>query len=397
MKKAKFLGKGLFYIFFFVFFSVLYLVLEEPKESVCLTISISILLIIIKDKDKILSGIPFYYLTLVFTLSFFISTLIIFSRGYSMELTVEGTVKDIDGKAVLLVYEGEPEMYSFEKGITNIKINGSIKDKIISPYILWLNKRHYQFLGKSNYKENTIKVKKGLQTFLTNEFKVYVSYLYDTAYVEEVLIEIANDGYRDVIIVPVFLTEGQNLRILKSRIERMKLYSLNINVKYTDPLWNSEDIAISYENKIKQHIDDESVANIGIILVGEGQVGYRKNNNLKAVREDSMFRNRIKAKLGNNTGINENKIKIGWFKYVEPDYEESIIDLLDYSIRKIVLIYTKPSVTNIENITISKKIASKVNFPEGVKVTIVDGFLNDFLFINELKNRIEFTNLQKWE
>lgn len=397
MKKTKFINISLVYIFFFVFFSVLYLVLEEPKESIFLMLSISIIIIIIKDRDKILSGIPFYYLSFVFVLSYFISILFIFSRGYSMELSVAGTTKDIEGKAVLLVYEGESEMYSFKKSITNIKKNGTVKSIVISPYILSSNKRYYQFLGKSDYKENTLKVKRELQAILPEEFKVYISYLYDTAYLEEVLIDIANDGYRDVIIVPIFLTDGQKLRILKSRVEKMKLYNLNINVKYTETLWNSEDIVNSYENKIIQHIDEGNIANTGIILVGEGQEGYMKNKHLKAVREDSMFRNRIKLRLVHTSNINENKIKIGWFSHIDPDYGESIKNLLDYNVGKIIIIYTTPSVTNIENTIISKKIASKVDIPEGVKVTIIDGFLDDFLFVNELKNRIEFTNLQKWE
>ena len=110
-----------------------------------------------------------------------------------------------------------------------------------------------------------------------------------------------------------------------------------------------------------------------------------------------MFRNRIKSKLGSASNINEHKIKTGWFNYIDPDYEDSLKSLLDYSVGEIIIIYTKPSVTNIENTIMSKKIISRVDIPEGVKVTIINGFLDDLLFVNELKNRIEFTNLQKWE
>lgn len=397
MEKSKALNKRLLYVFLFVFFSVLYFVFEEPKESIFLILSISTLIIIIKDRDKILSGTPIYYIVLVIVLSYIASTIFILTRGYSMELSISRTPKDVEDKAVLLVYEGESEMFSFEKGITNINNKGTLKEKFCAPYTLWINKKYYQTLGKSNYKMNTVKVKRKLQTLLSDEFKVYLSYLYDTDYVEEVLINIANDGNRDVIIVPVFLTDGQNLKVLKSRVEKMKLYHLNINVKYIEPLWDSEEIADSYDNKISQILEGENSNSIGIVLVGEGQEGYKRNKNLKAVREDSMFRNRIKTRLVDNTGIDENKIKIGWFNYVEPYYEESVKSLLDYSVRRIIILYAKPSVTNIENTIISQKIISKVYIPEGIRVTIIDGFLEDIFFLNELKNRIEFTNLQKWE
>lgn len=397
MKKISFFYKDLILIFLLVFFSALYLAFDEPKESIFLMLSISILIIIIKDREKILSGNSFYFLAFIFILSYIVSISFIHSRGYSMNLLVTGIDKDIKGKAVLLIYEGEPEKYSFEKGITNIQKDGAISNKVLSPFILWNNKRYYQELGKSDYKKNTAKVKEELQALLPGEFKVYVSYLYDTTYVEEALIDIVNDGYKDVIIVPVILTDGHNLNLLKSRIEKMKLFKLNINVKYTEPLWNSEAIAISYESIISQHIDKKNISSVGLILVGEGQKGYKRNNYLKAVKEDSMFRNRIKSKLVSTFNINEYKIKTGWFSYIDPDYEDSLKSLLDYSVGKIFIIYTKPSVTNIENTIISKRIVSKVDIPDGVKVTIIDGFLDDLFFISELKNRIEFSNLQKWE
>lgn len=397
MKRLIFFDKSLVYIFLFVFFSILCLVLDEPKESVFLILSTSILLIIIKDKEKIIKGKSIYHLIFVLILSYFISVILISTRGYSMNLSTSRNNKDSEGKAVLLVYEGEPRMYSFDKSMTNINKNGAFFSRLFSPFILFENKMYYQKLGKSDYREDTIEVGEELQTFLSEGFKVYVSYLYDTVYVEEALISIANDGYSDVIIAPVFLTDGFNLSILKSRVEKMKLYNLNINVKYIDPLWNSESIVDSYANILEQQINKYDNGNIGIILVGEGQIGYRKDENLKAAREDSMFRNRIRTKLIENLSLNEHKIKTGWFKYLKPDYKDTLRDLLDYSIGEIIIIYTKPSVTDIENTIIYRKVASMNQIPEGIKVTIIDGFLNDLLFINELKNRIEFTNLQKWE
>ncbi len=397
MKKLNFFNISFVYIFLFVFFSILFLISDEPKESIFLILSTSILLIIIKDKDKILKGKPFYYLIIIFVFSYLAGTILISTRGYSMNLLTTGRSKDAQGKAVLLVYEGEPSMYSFEKSIRNINKNGSIKSKLFSPFILYENKRYYQRIGKSDYKKNTREVKTELQFFLSDSFKVYLSYLYDTVYVEEALINIANDGYKDVIIVPVFLTDGQTLNTLKSRVEKMKLFKLNINVKYIEPLWNSETIVNSYEDIVKKRLNKDNLGNTGIILVGEGQSGYRKDQNLNAAREDSMFRNRIRTKLIDNLGINEHKIKTGWFKYIEPNYMDAFEDLLDYNVGDIIILYTKPSVTNIEIAAIYKKIASRNDIPEGIRVTIIDGFLNDLFFINELKNRIEFTNLQKWE
>lgn len=397
MKKYNFLNKSLCYIFFLVFFGLLYFVYEEPKESVFLVLSSITATLIIRNRDRLLSNKKFITILIYIILSYIISIAFIFSRGYKMELYLNGLEQKNKGKAVMLVYEGEAEKYNLKKSIANIKEDRNLKDIILSPFILWSKKRYYNELGKSDYKENTLKVKNQLQDLLSDDFKVYLSYIYDTTYVEEALIQIVNDGYRDVIICPVILSDGQNLSILKSRIEKMKLFKLNITVKYTESLWDSETIENSYEELISQHIDDDNPGNTGIVLVGEGQRGYRKNKYLKGLKEDSMFRNRIKTKLAESYHLNENKIKTGWFNYIEPNYMDSINTILEYNLGKVLIIYTKPSVTNIENIIITQKIRSRPDIPEGVKVLIIDGFLKDSKFINELKNRIEFTNLQKWE
>ncbi len=397
MNKSNFFDRSLVYIFVFVFFSVLYLVLDEPKESIFLILSTIALLIIIRDREKILKGKTICQLIFFIVLSYFITIIIISTRGYSMNLETTRRSKSLEGKAVLLVYEGEPNMYSFNTSMTNINKNGTVFTRIFSPFVLFERKAYYQKLGKSDYNRKATEIGEELQTFLSEGFKVYVSYLYDTVYIEEGLINLANDGYADVIIVPVFLTDGHNYNVLKSRVEKMKLFNLNINVKYIDPLWNSESIVNSYVNILKEQAKKYNNGSIGIVLVGEGQIGYRRDKNLKATREDSMFRNRIRTKLIDDLGCNENKIKIGWFKYTKPNYKDIVRDLLDYSIGELIIIYTKPSVTDIENITIYRKIASTDYIPEGIKVTIINGFLNDLFFINELKNRVEYTNLQKWE
>lgn len=395
MKKLIFFNKSLVYVFVFVFTAILFLVLDEPRESIFLILSTSTFLMMIKDRKKIFKVRPFLNFIIIFFLSYFISVILITTRGYTLKLMATGRKKDANGKAVLLVYEGEPEMYSFKKGIENININGT--GKLFSPFILFENKRYYQSIGKSDYKKNTIGVATELQALLSNGFRVYLSYLYDTPYIEEALINIANDGYKDVIIAPVFLVDGHTSSVLKSRVEKMKLFNLNIDVKYIEPLWDSESLVNSYETIIRRRLNENNLGNTGILLIGEGQVGYNKNNFLNAVREDSMFRNRIRTKLIDGLGINEHKIKSGWFKYIEPNYLDAFSDLLDYNLGEIIVVYTKPSVTNIEIATIYKKITSKQDIPEGIKVTIIDGFLDDLLFIYELKNRIEFTNLQKWD
>ena len=240
-------------------------------------------------------------------------------------------------------------------------------------------------------------MKNELQQLLDENYKVYISYMNDSKYIEECLIDIVNDGYHNVIVVPMVLTDGHTLEILKARIEKMKLFNLNINIKYVEPLWNNNTISVSYVKTIEKYINRNKLTDIGVVLVGEGEKGYNRGSHIKSAKENLMLRNKIKSYLISDLGMEEYKIKTAWFNFIEPNYSDTVNNLLEYSVGNILIVYVNPSASNIDNSIIARKIKSSVEFPEGVKARVLDGFLKDSSITNEIKNMVEFVNLQKCE
>lgn len=384
------------YTIIFVFFGIMFMINTGIKENIYLVISFSGLILLLKKIFNLKKSIYILHILITIFFIYNLTILIIFQKSYVMNIYKPNYDTEEKGQAVLLVYKGEGEMYDLKIQINNIKINGNYWEKYTLPFILYRNKKYYENIGKSYYKKNTVKVKEMLENEISDDFKVYIGYLNDTKYVEESLIDIVNEGYHNIIVVPVFLTDSREVSILKQRIDKMKLYNLNIQVRYTETLWKSTIAEISYLNKIIKQIDLQNVLDVGVILVGNDNKYKGNESTVNALKQDLMFRQGIQKYLVEKIGLQEYKVKLGWIHSLETHYIEAIQELLEQGVGKIICIYINPSTTNIENVMIARKIHKSVQIPEAVSIKVIDGFLKDLNFVLILKKSIEFVNLQSW-
>ncbi|RKD34289.1 ferrochelatase [Thermohalobacter berrensis] len=396
MGDIKDIKNEIFYILLFVFFFNLFLAYEDPIENVFLIISYSGLIMIFKNRSKLNTKRRIIFLIIFMLIFYIISVFFLFTQSYNMNLKTSYIGRKSEKTAVLLTYYGEDNMFNMGKRINDLKMDENFINKVKAPFILHKTKRNYEEIGQSDYIKNTIKVKKEVEKRLNENYKVYLGYLKSTKYIEEILINIVNDGYYKIIVVPVFITEGNEFTELKERINNLKLFNQNIYIKWTEPLWDSEKIINSYVEKILFETDINKTSDTGILLIGHGERGYGREEYIEGIKQDLLFRKKIKNYLVNDIKIGKNKIKLAWMNYVEPNYVYEFQRLLEYGVGNIICLYVNPSATNIENYTIAFEIKEEVEIPEGVKVKVVDGFLNDAYFIEELVSRIKFTNLQKW-
>ncbi|WP_050353671.1 ferrochelatase [Gottschalkia purinilytica] len=367
---------------------------DGMKSTIFLLISFYSLIVVVTNRDKLLEEKIKTIFCIV--LPYILSVIFINVRDYNMDLNLLGNALKKDETAVILVYKGESERYSLSKEVLNIKNKNSLSEKIKIPFKLNKVKRNYNLIGKSDYKKETIRFSRELQKSLNeNNYNVYIGYMNDNKYIEETIIDVANNGYKNVIVVPIFLTEDSNVLELKSRVENMKLFNLNINIKYTESLWNSKAVLNSYFNKIAKQIETDNTSDTGVVLIGGGEKDYNNEKYIQSIKEDTMFRNKLRLLLQKELNLQEHKVKACWFEYIDPKYEDIVRDMLEYGVSKILIVYTNLSVTDIENNIMADNIINNVEFPDGVSIKIIDGFIDDEKLVQELKNRIEFTNLQK--
>lgn len=374
-----------------VLFLNLYLICEEPKESLCLILSFYFLFKIFNKKKDIYidtnkNEILIMKFSVVLITYIIIQILLLFNME-KIDLTIEKNYIERQEKAVLLAYQGEASKYNLKTQARNINLNGDIKDRINKTFVLNKYKRIYGEIGKSDYRKKVNLVKEKLSKMINKErYEVYVGFLNDKRHIKEVLVEIANDGYHEVIVVPMFIKNDKYYTNMKKSIEEMQLFNQDISIKYTEGFKNNEGLTESYMTKIDNEIEQVNRSSTGVILIGSGE---------NPLEEELLFRSKIEDYLHKFSKIEKNKIKKAWFSNTKPNYIDEMKDLLELGVSNIIIIYTEPGVTNKENNEIYKNISGKIDFPEGVKVKIIDGFLTEDKLIEEIEKQVEILEIMK--
>ncbi|WP_427338481.1 hypothetical protein [Caloranaerobacter sp. DY30410] len=388
------LNKLLFYIIMFIFFSVLFFVYDNTLENIFLLLSFIGFINMLEQRKIFRAKKNIFLLIGIILITYILSISFLFTQKYNMKIGSLNTYRRKEDKAVLLVVEGESPVYIPSKAITNIWLNESFLSKISMPYQLYNIKKNYHMIGKSDYNKNIQKLVNKLRNGLSEEYYINIAYLKDTEYVEEKIFDLVTKGYYKIIIVPVIVSEGSEFAGLKKRIEKLRLYNYNVQIRWTEPFWNSEYLVISYINKISSNVNAKKIKDTGIVLIGQGE--SNKSNLIKSIKQQIMFSKKVKTYLVEELGIDESKIKIAWFDKLKPDYVQAVKEVLEYGVGEVLCIYLKPTTTNIDNNIIANKIKRQIDFPEGIKIKVIDGFCNDDNIIKEIRNRIRLADMKVW-
>lgn len=372
-----------------VLFLNFYLIFEEPRESLCLILSFYFMFKVFNTEKQTQKSVNKSKKRLLqfcsILLTYVIVQVFLYLNTPNPHLNIEKSYTKQDKKAILLVYEGEASNYNLKNQIRNLKTNGTILEKMNLTIMLNKSKRNYYKIGKSDYRKKAVIIKERLQrTMGKDEYEVHLSFFKDRNYVEDSIIGIVNNGFSEVIVIPMFIESDKSYERIDEIIKKTKLFNEEINIRYTEVFSSSEKLINSYMKKIDNQINEEKISSTGIILIGKG---------LDPSKEEVLFRSKIKDYLNKFSNVEEKKIKKAWLSNSSPNYVSKIKDILELGISDLIVVYTEPGVTNIENKEIYENIIKKVRFPEGVKIKLIDGFLTQDDLIEEIKNRIEMLEL----
>jgi protoheme ferro-lyase len=296
--------------------------------------------------------------------------------------------------SVILVYSGEDSMYSTTNQITRILLQKNKKDILFYPIKLYENKLLYNKIGKSQYKNKTKEFYNKLCNEIEDDYKVYMGYLYDDRYLEKEILNIVKEGYQKIIVVPMFLDDNYNVLNLKKRIEDLKLYNYGIEYKYIDTLWKSESLVDSYIEKIKLNFKNINKSGINLVGIDKDIIDENKGESIK---QNILFRNKIKEKLITELNIDPSLIKLSWYNDLSPDFISKNMELFEYGISELIILPVNVESSDLIKYDIYHHSIKTSELPEGVKVKVIDGFVNDNNMVKDIIKKIEYIDMQKWK
>ncbi|MEG0180695.1 MAG: hypothetical protein RR657_02295, partial [Peptostreptococcaceae bacterium] len=190
-----------------------------------------------------------------------------------------------DETVVLLLYDGEDKNYNLSERANEIYFEQGYKAYLNSLYNLNKYKGYYEKLGSSDFKDTANDIAIGLREKLDDNYKVLNTYMYTNPYLENTLNEVILQGYKEIILCPMFITEGKDFEVFNKRLQGMELSKYGVNLEITDVFYKSNNLAKSYTDEIVGNINNKDV-DAGVLLIG-----LEDENNLE---QDIIFREKIK-------------------------------------------------------------------------------------------------------
>ncbi|MGL4796918.1 MAG: CbiX/SirB N-terminal domain-containing protein, partial [Paraclostridium sp.] len=230
-----------------------------------------------KDYKNILIGLIISFAIINLSIIFFIKDSI---KPKSIEL---GEVQK--DTLVVLVYDGEDRNYNVRERANEMYYEQGYKSYFNSIYSLYKHKSYYEKLGSSDFKDTTYDIESRLRDKLGYDYKVISTYMYTKPYFENYIQESAALGYKDIIICPMFITEGKDFKNFKERLEKLELSKYGLNIRLTEVLYKSSNLAKAYADEIVNDINNKEI-DAGVLLVG-----LHNENNLE---QDIIFREKTK-------------------------------------------------------------------------------------------------------
>lgn len=317
-------------------------------------------------------------------------TLLVFQ--YSVDTEKIGTqYLENNNTAVVLILEGEPSTYQLPYILRNEILKGERWHMPILPFKLFQQKLLYE---RSNSLQDSFYIndmKQKLERILGGEYRVYVGYLYNRPFVEEVLQEAMLDGNGRLIITPVLLSETESLSQINRTILEVNPQQYRVNIKSTNPLWDSDALAQSFVERILQQMNHKAYGKAGVVLVGGP---YRKGmENILYVKQEILFQEKIRDLLIKQ-GFSQQQIRKSFLN--KQDITREMELLMEQGVKEILIMQVSSRAEGIEMRNRLDKITDNKEFNGSIEISHVSGWRHNDQLLLELARRIELINLQKW-
>ncbi|MGL5329560.1 MAG: CbiX/SirB N-terminal domain-containing protein [Peptostreptococcaceae bacterium] len=280
---------------------------------------------------------------------------------------------------ILLVSEGESKNYNLKERASEIYFEKGFMSYVSSITDLVTYKMYYEEFGSSDFKEDAEYIASSLRERLGSNYKVVNSYLYSTPYFENSIEDIISKGYKNIIICPLFMTEGKDYEIFTKRYEDLNISTYNLNkVEILDTFYKSNNLALLYKEEILNTITTKN-KDIGVLLVG-----FQNENNLE---QDILFREKIRDYILQDEKNSYIQIKLPLLENNKKDIIKYGEELLEYGIDGLYIVLPTSIIDGIHTKSLVNDILNELDMGD-TKFYYIDANKKYDLIVNEIFSRI---------
>jgi sirohydrochlorin ferrochelatase len=299
--------------------------------------------------------------------------------------------------AIVYFTHGEPETYNPIGWLNQFKEFDEQGIQFVPffarPVFVYMLRNKYLEVGKSNHRQTHREMLASLEKLYRAEgdstTRFYLCFLDDEPRPDAAVIQALNDGAGRIIVANVFLTisnhtaEGQNL-IREVEAEE----KLDVEIVFTDPLWDSETLLSVFPEKVYAKMGDMPKEKVAIALVGHGQPDEWDVEWATETEQESAFREEI-MELFVKEGFKRENLGSAWMEFKSPKPAELMGDFVKNNVSTIYYFSTAISADAIHSQADVPHLVNEYSFPSGIERINLGAWNNHPTVIKAIKERTD--------
>lgn len=299
--------------------------------------------------------------------------------------------------AVVYFTHGEPETFSPIGWLNQFREFDEDHIKFIPfvarPFFIYALRQKYLEVGYSHHRQEHINMLKNLESLYLQEgdstTRFYLSFLDDEPRPDAAVIRALNEGAARIVVAPVFVTisnhtaEGQKL-VTELDCE----HKYGVEVRFADPLWNSETLMRAFIEKVNARIGNTPKDKAAIALIGHGQPDEWDVEFPTETSQETAFLEEI-IKLFEKDGFNRKNMGKAWMDFKSPKPYELMKSFVKNDVEKIFYFAAAISAEAIHSQSDIPEMVHEYPFPPGMEVVNMGAWNAYPLVIKAIKERID--------
>lgn len=313
------------------------------------------------------------------------------------ELTREVNSPGKGHKAIVYFTHGEPQTYNPIGWINQFKELDEHEIQFVPfiarPIFIYQLRNKYLEVGTSNHRKTHKEMLRSLEKLYRGEgdstTRFYLCFLDDEPRPDAAVIRAINDGADTVIVATIFLTVSNHTAEGQNMIHELDIESkYDVELVFTEPMWNSELLMKSFLEKVEEHIGNTPREQVAIALIGHGQPDEWDEEWPTETNQEIKFREDV-IDMFASEGFRPENMGLAWMAFKYPRPRELMESFVKNGAKKVFYFSAAISADAIHSQIDIPRLVMEYDFPEDVEVINLGAWNNHPLVIKAFKEKID--------
>ena len=183
-------------------------------------------------------------------------------------------------------------------------------------------------------------------------------------------------GARTIVVAPCSVSRTRAVDRAHRAVDDLGLEAVGISVRFASPLWESEAVGALVAQHTIDAFEGEPQQEDGVVLVCEGEPAQWQRGFSTTMEQETFFSQRVRAALI-EAGFEEQRVRVGWLEWEEPDVHEVLRHLAALGSRRIALVPTGIAFDSVETRIDLHAAADRVALETESEVFVLPGWGDD--------------------